>query len=85
MSFIRRARDRGFALDRTRALFGPADARDKNCREVYTIAQDHLNDDDRKNAELKDLRTKLYDLIGQCQRGITADGRVIGGLLSFEQ
>jgi DNA-binding transcriptional MerR regulator len=80
LSFIRRARDLGFTLDRVRTLLGLADRKDHDCCAVDAIATDHLHDIDRKIADLKALRRELSGLIGQCQRGKIADCRIIGAL-----
>lgn len=80
LSFIRRSRDLGFTLDQVRALLGLAESRDSDCCEVDAIAQDHLTDIDRKIADLRALRRELRDLIGQCQKGVVAECRIIGAL-----
>lgn len=80
LSFIRRARDLGFTLDQVRTLLGLAEARDDDCCAVDAIAQNHLEDIERKIADLKALRRELRDLIGQCQKGVIAECRIIGAL-----
>jgi len=80
LSFIRRARDLGFTLDQVRALLGLADNKDRDCCGVDAMAQQHLEEVDRKIADLKALRRELNDLIGQCKRGTIADCRIINAL-----
>jgi DNA-binding transcriptional MerR regulator len=80
LSFIRRARDLGFTLDEIRALLALADHKDNDCCAVDAMARDHLNDIDRKIADLKALRRELNDLLGQCEQGTIADCRIIGAL-----
>jgi DNA-binding transcriptional MerR regulator len=80
LSFIRRARDLGFTLDQVRALLGLSESHDSDCCEVDEIAQSHLDNIDRKIADLKALRRELRDLIGQCQKGVIAECRIIGAL-----
>lgn len=59
LSFIRRARDLGFTLDQVRALLGLAESRDSDCCAVDAIAQDHLEEIDRKITDLRALRREL--------------------------
>jgi len=80
LSFIRRARDLGFPLDRVRALLGLADHKDNDCCGVDAMARDHVAEIDRKISDLKALRRELNDLLGQCQRGTIAECRIIGAL-----
>ncbi len=80
LSFIRRARDLGFPLDRVRALLGLADERDRPCEAVDAIAREHLAEVERKIADLAALRDELTDLIGRCRHDTVADCRIIGTL-----
>lgn len=80
LSFIRRARDLGFTLDQVRTLLSLSNAVDKDCCEVDAIARDHLDDVDRKIADLKALRSELRDLVGQCSRGRIGDCRILAAL-----
>lgn len=80
LSFIRRARNLGFSLDQTRALLDLAQDRDHSCETVDVIAREHLDEVDRKIADLQALRCELDALIGQCLRGRIADCRIIDAL-----
>src|SRR5512147_446122 len=69
LGFIRRARDLGFSLDEVRDLIRLADDRARPCGEIDAIAQRHLDDVERKIADLEQLRKELKSLIKQCHRG----------------
>jgi Cu(I)-responsive transcriptional regulator len=80
LSFIRRARDLGFTLDQVHDLLRLADQRDRPCAEVDTIARAHLEEVERKIADLEALRRELADIIGQCGHGTVAECRIIEAL-----
>ena len=80
LSFIRRARDLGFSLDQVRALLDIAGQQDQACEEVDVIAREHLEEVDRKIADLQALRQELDALIGQCRQGRVAECRIIEAL-----
>ena len=66
LTFIRRARELGFALDQVRALLRLAEAADVPCAEVKDLAAIHLAEVRRKIADLRAMQTALTGLIGQC-------------------
>lgn len=80
LSFIRRARDLGFSLEQIRALLDLAEERDRSCEAVDAIAREHLDEVDRKIADLEALRRELDSLIGQCRHGRVAECRIIEAL-----
>ena len=80
LSFIRRARDLGFSLDQIRALLDIAGQQDQSCKAVDVIAREHLDEVDRKIADLQSLRRELDFLIGQCRHGKIAECRIIEAL-----
>ena len=80
LSFIRRARDLGFSLDQVRALLDIAGQQDRSCEAVDMIAREHLEEVDRKIADLQALRRELDSLIGQCRHGKIAECRIIEAL-----
>ena len=80
LSFIRRARDLGFSLDQIRTLLDLAEDRERSCDAVDVIASEHLEDVDRKIADLQALRRELDSLIGQCRHGKVAECRIIEAL-----
>lgn len=77
LSFIRRARDLGFSLDQVRALLGLASDKTSDCAEVDVLAQQHLNEIDRKIADLTALRSELSGLLASCKGGTIAKCRII--------
>ena len=80
LSFIRRSRDLGFAVEQVRALLGLADQTDHDCREVDAMAQRQLVEVERKIEDLTALRAELHDLVDHCSRSTVADCRIIQAL-----
>jgi len=80
LSFIRRARSLGFSLEQIRALLDLAEDRERSCDAVDVIAREHLDEVDRKIADLQALRRELDFLIGQCRHGKVAECRIIEAL-----
>lgn len=80
LSFIRRARDLGFPLDRVRALLDLASDDAGDCAEVDVLAQQHLDEIDRKIADLTALRVELSGLLRSCKGGTIAKCRIIDTL-----
>lgn len=80
LSFIKRARDLGFTLDRVRELLRLADDPANSCADVDVIASKHATEIDRKLADLAALRRELVHLLGSCSGPTIADCRIIGAL-----
>ena len=80
LSFIRRARDLGFGLEKVKDLLGLSDQKNRSCGAVDAIAREHLADVDRKLADLKALRRELDSVIRQCNCGTIADCKIIEAL-----
>ncbi|MCB4825413.1 MerR family transcriptional regulator [Roseicella aerolata] len=80
LSFIRRARDLGFTLDQVRELLRLADDRGRSCEAVDRVAREHLEEVERKIADLEALRRELQDVIGQCCLGTVAECRILSAL-----
>lgn len=80
LSFVRRARDLGLSLEQVRELLSLSDEKTRSCEAVDRIAREHLAEVDRKLADLKALRRRLYDVISQCGCGTIADCRIIEAL-----
>jgi hypothetical protein len=57
-----------------------ADEPAQDCGTVITIARNHLEEVERKLADLRLLRRQLRDLLGRCAGGSVADCRIIGAL-----
>jgi Cu(I)-responsive transcriptional regulator len=80
LSFIRRARDLGFSIEKVRELLSLADDRARSCEAVDVIAREHLHEVERKIADLTALGRELDGLIGQCRCGTIAECRIIEAL-----
>ena len=80
LSFIRRARDLGFSIEKVRHLLSLSDQRNRSCSSVDAIARKHLADVDRKIVDLRALRRELSSIIDRCGRGTIADCRIIEAL-----
>jgi Cu(I)-responsive transcriptional regulator len=80
LSFIRRARALGFAIEQVRELLSLADDRERACEAVDEIARAHLAAVERKLADLASLGRELEALIGQCHSGTVAECRIIQAL-----
>ena len=80
LRFIRRARELGFSLDQVRELLSLSDDRARPCGAVSAVAQQHLNEVERKLVELRSLKSELKKLIGQCGQGSISECRIIDAL-----
>lgn len=80
LSFVRRGRDLGFSLDQVRALLNLSDDRRRDCASIDALAQTHLQEVERKLADLIALRTELNAIIASCKGGVVADCRIIEAL-----
>jgi len=77
LSFIRRARDLGFSLDRIRQLLALSDDREQSCNAVDVLVRQHLVEVQAKIDDLRAMQCELDRLLGQCQRRSVADCRII--------
>lgn len=77
LRFVKRSRDLGFSLEEVRALLGLADARDRSCCDIDTLARTHLEEVERKIADLSAMRDELRDMIDHCGRNTVADCGII--------
>lgn len=72
LSFIRRGRELGFAVEEVRALLGLAEPQRRSCDEVRMIAAAHLQDVRARIADLMRLETLLATTVDGCDaRGAT--------------
>ena len=80
LAFIKRSRDLGFTLDQVRDLLRLADDPRGSCAEADAIATVHIQEIDRKLADLAALRAVIAQWGGACTATIIADCRVIDAL-----
>ena len=66
LTFIRRCRDFRFTIEQVRELVGLVDEPDRGCIEVRDIAQAHLQEVQKKLAELQALETTLFAFVCSC-------------------
>lgn len=80
LAFIGRARSLGFTIEDCRSLLKLYDDRDRASADVKRIASAHLDDIDRKRAELKEMRDTLAHLIHACAGNDRPDCPILSGL-----
>lgn len=66
LRFIRRARDLGFSLAESGRLLALWHDRERASADVKALARDHINELNRKIAELAGLRDTLQELVEHC-------------------
>lgn len=77
LSFVRHARQLGFALEAIRELLDLSDHPDRPCHEADAIAQRQLKQVEQRLVRLEALRTELKRMVRNCGGGRTADCRVL--------
>ena len=80
LTFIRRARELGFALDEVRTLLRLADASAESCGKARHMAADHLMDVRRRIADLHKLERVLAQTVSRCDAGTEARCPLIDAL-----
>ncbi len=80
LTFIRRARELGFPLERIRGLLDLVDSRSYSCVEVGEITRMHLEDVRRRIEDLKRLEHVLAETVAKCAGGETPECPVIDAL-----
>jgi len=71
LRFIRRCRDLGFSLEQVRGLLALASDAERPCGEVDAIIAVHVEEVDRKIADLQALAQQLRNLSASCSGGGT--------------
>lgn len=66
LAFIKRSRDLGFSLEEVGRLLGLWRDRHRSSAEVKALASAHVDELNRKIAELASLRDTLQQLVDQC-------------------
>ncbi len=80
LSFIRRSRDLGFALEEVRGLLRMIDGYDYTCDEVKVLTLDHLQEVQQKIADLRRLERVLKTMAAECEGGNVPDCPIIDAL-----
>lgn len=80
LAFIARARSLGFTIEDCRSLLKLYVDRDRASADVKRIASAHLEDIDRKRAELTEMRNTLAHLIDACAGNDRPDCPILAGL-----
>ena len=80
LSFVRRCRDLGINLERTRGLLGLVDEGGDTCVQVEAIARDHLAEIRRKLSDLRKMERVMIDMVAACDEGEIPDCPIIEAL-----
>jgi DNA-binding transcriptional MerR regulator len=81
LQFIRRCRDLGFTLDHVRDLLRLSAQAKQDCSEIDRITERHLDEIERKLADLGRLATELRRIKSRCPgRGPVANCRILEAL-----
>jgi len=80
LTFIRRSRELGFALEEVRGLLRMVDGEHYSCAEVKSLTLDHLKDVRGKLTDLKKLEKVLKQLADQCTGDATPDCPIVEAL-----
>ena len=77
LTFVRRARELGFALDRIRQLLTMVDGGVSTCGEVQAITLHHLAEVTRKITDLRRLQRALRAMADECRGGGIPDCPIV--------
>ena len=80
LAFLARARSLGFSIGDCRTLISLYEDRGRASADVRRIATGHLDEIERKIAELQSLRRTLQDLVGRCHGDDRPDCPILAGL-----
>jgi Cu(I)-responsive transcriptional regulator len=80
LAFIGRARSLGFTIEDCRSLLRLYNDRERASADVKRIALAHLDEIDRKRAELKEMRDTLAHLVHACAGNDRPDCPILAGL-----
>lgn len=82
LGFIRRARDLGFSLEEVGRLLSLWQDRQRASADVKALASAHVQELDRKIAELSELRNTLQSLVEHCHGDARPDCPILSELES---
>jgi len=77
LTFVRHARELGFAVDAIRELLAMNAQPERSCAQVDDMARRHIAAIDRRIAHLMTLREELQRTVEECGRGRVRECRVI--------
>jgi Cu(I)-responsive transcriptional regulator len=80
LRFVRQARLLGFSMEQIAGLIGLWSDRTRASRQVKQLAQQHLDELERKLRELAEMKTALEALMAQCQGDDHADCAILDRL-----
>ncbi len=80
LSFVRRCRELGFALDDVRALLRLVDGGDYTCDEVREMTLAHLDAVRARIADLRTMERTLDDMAARCDGGEIPDCAIVEAL-----
>lgn len=80
LSFIRHARELGFAMDSIRDLIGLQTEPDQNCSEVDSIAQRQLVEVQNRLSQLEALESELKRIVSSCEGGKVGTCQVMAAI-----
>lgn len=80
LTFVRRSRELGFAIEEVRELLSLVDGKRYTCDEVQALTLDHLADVKKKLADLRQLERVLRKMAAQCSGGKVPECPIIDAL-----
>ena len=80
LAFLNRSRNLGFPLETCRQLLSLYEDRDRASADVKSLARGHLDEIDKKIAELQELRATLHTLMKACHGDDRPDCPILNGL-----
>jgi MerR family copper efflux transcriptional regulator len=80
LGFIKRSRDLGFSLEEVARLLTLWHDRERASADVKALAQQHVEDLDRRIAEMTSLRDTLQHLVKRCQGDERPDCPILASL-----
>lgn len=80
LSFIKRARDLGFSLERIKTLLDLWQNTDRHSADVKALAQQYMSELDQDIMHLQSMRQQLAELVEQCHGDGQPDCSILDGL-----
>ncbi|PLL13053.1 Cu(I)-responsive transcriptional regulator [Tabrizicola sp. TH137] len=80
LAFLARARGLGFTIEECRRLLALYEDRGRASADVKALAEAHLDDMERKIAELRAMQATLRDLVAGCAGDQRPDCPILAGL-----